>query len=198
MRRVLVGLLVVLAGCSSTVQKEDRGRKESPETQQPQPFTAAPFDRPPESKDVNIPAEPEREVDLPAAVELAQSPPALPAMPRVAVACVRGGKLVRRPDFLRKLSHGFEREARLEALERLEQDAPSRVNLDVLCARAEKQGAVLLLVDARKTDEDADRTTYVLTAKGAWQALAFTQPKATEPPGQELVARLVRSSRGNP
>ncbi len=178
--------------------KEDAALR-PPVCEQPkQPIKGAPFDRAAEGEDKNVPAEPEREVELPASVDLAQSPAALPSMPRVAVACVRGGKLVRRPDFLRKLSHAFEREARLEAIERLEQDAPARVNLDVLCARAEKQGALLLLVDARKTDEDADRTTYVLTAKASWQALAFTQPRATEPPGQELVARLVRSSRGNP
>ncbi len=199
--------LVALAGCAS-----DKGRRAEPQAAPDtngnvdtnggphtiKPIAGSPYDRGSEGKDAPVTPEPEREIDLPGSVEIAMRPVGLPSMPRIAVAFVRGGKLVRRADALRKLSHAFEREARLEAIERLADDAPSRVSLDVLVARAEKQGVRLLLIDVRKTDEDPEKTTYVLTAKAPWQALAFTQPNATEPAGQELVARLVRSSRGNP
>jgi hypothetical protein len=212
-RALVIFVSCLVAGCASDLARKPAadskdaadvgtsgnppGRTVTPETTEQAQVTGAPYDRAAGSKDAPVSSEPERDVDLPGSVELTQSPPTLPSMPRVAVAFVRGGKLVRRADALRKLSHGFEREAHLEAIERLADEMPARVNLDVLVARAEKQGALLLLLDVRKTD-DAERTTYLVTAKAAWEALAFTQPNATEPAGQELVARLVRSARGNP
>ena len=50
----------------------------------------------------------------------------------------------------------------------------------------------------REKDEDTEATTYVLSAKAPWKALAFARPKTAEPAGQELIARLVRTSRTGP
>ncbi len=150
--------------------------------------------RPPESRQADVPAERERGVALPDSLEVAAAP-SFPEHPRIAVAFVRGGKLVRRADALRRLAHDLERDARIEGLERFDDGAPSQLDLDALCARAAKQGALLLLVDARAKDDDPDRTTLVLSTAAPHRAYAFTRPKATAPAGQELVARLVRTSR---
>lgn len=209
MRRALLVLsAVVLAGCSSAearkgaptaaeVPGNTNDNQTNTQTAQPTNLKGdAAHNRPPESNDPAVPAETERAVLLPDSLEVAAAP-VFPERPRVAVAFVRGGKLVRRSDALRRLAHDFERDARVEALERFADDAPSQLSLAGLCERAEKQGALLLLVDARATD-DSDKTTYVFTTKAPSRALAFTRPKTTEPAGNELVARLVRTSRVGP
>jgi hypothetical protein len=161
-------------------------------------ITADPYNRPAETHEGSAPAEPERRVNFPGSVEIASSPPALPSKPRVAVAFVRGGKLARRPDALRRIEHELGRDATIEALERFDASAPADVGLDELCARAEKQGADLLVLDVRATDDDAEKTTFVLHARAPWKAVALVRPRAAEPTGQELVARLVRFSRTGP
>jgi hypothetical protein len=200
---VLLGGIFV-AGCSSSPAKEARPTSLTPmdgqpaEDQQRTIRNDPAWNRPPEAKNQPAPVEPERAVSLPDSVEVA-SAPTFPSPPRVAVAFVRGGKLVRRADALRRIEHELDAAARVEALERFADDAPSQLGLDELAARAEKQGAALLLVDRRESDEkDAERTTFVLLAQTPWKALAFMRPRTGEPAGQELVARLVRVSRNGP
>lgn len=197
MRRACLLLgLVALVGCSAASTKETPSRADT-SPGEPTTIGAEPgYNRPGESKEQPSSPEPERAVTLPDQLELSAAP-RFPERPRVAVAFVRGGKLVRRADALRRLAHDMEKDARIEALERFADDAPSTLALDQLCERAAKQGAQLLLIDARAKDEDAERTTYVLTAGAPAKALAFTRPRAVEPAGQELVARLVRTSRGS-
>lgn len=220
-----LALLALLAGCTfSPSAKESAPLTDAPRDRPPperpdRPLTVQPVEptkdpgeqphgvrepkafkgdaahnRPPESQTSLVSAETERTVALPDALELSPAP-TFPERPRVAVAFVRGGKLVRRADALRRLTHDFDRDARVESLERFADDAPSQLTLAQLCDRAAAQGALLLLVDARPTDDDADRTTYILTTKAPGKTLAFTRPKTTEPSGPELIARLVRLSR---
>ncbi len=205
-RSSLVLVALVLAGCSSTAARAPTSTalpEEPPPSPKPAdsstttPTTPAPAEktpkgdaapkplkgdpahnRPPESKEEQVAAETERSVQLPDSIELVAAP-SLPERPRIAVAFVRGGKLVRRADALRRLAHDFSNEGRIEALERFSDDAPSTLSLTQLCERAEKQGALLLLVDT-------ESTSYVVQAKPPIKGLN----------GQDFIARLVKSVRG--
>ena len=208
-------IALAIAGCSSTAadkhasfEEQSATRQKAPEaperpgstvpTPKPAQLAGDPgHNRPPEGKEAPAAPEVERAVSLPDSLELAAAP-TFPERPRVAVAFVRAGKLVRRADALRRFQHDFEKDARIEGLDRFGDDAPSQLSLEQLCAHVDKQGALLLLVDARDKDDDADKTTYVLSAKAPWKGLAFLRPKTNEPTGKELIARLVRTSRTGP
>jgi hypothetical protein len=173
---------------------QDRSRPTEPDKIQNEPD----YNRPPESREPAVSSEPEHTFSVPDAIEVAAQKPQVPEKPLVAAAFVRGDKLVRRPDALRRLAHDLDRDARIDALARLADDAPARLGLDELCAAAAKQGADLLVLDIRSSDEQKEKTTLVLSPRAPWKALAFTRPTATEPTGAELVAKLVRSARTGP
>jgi hypothetical protein len=197
-RAVVLFALVALAGCASEMAHSPAADEAKPGEKATDTAIHgdAAHGRPPESSQQVAAPEPERTVSLPEALEV-QRAPALPERPRVAVAFVRGGKLARRPDALRRLGHELESACRIEALERFEDAAPEPLGLDALSARAAKQGAALLLVDARAT-EDGERTTYLVAGSAPWKAVAFARPTTEAPRGEELVARLVRASRQTP
>ncbi|HZU97829.1 MAG TPA: hypothetical protein VFF73_14100 [Planctomycetota bacterium] len=208
-------VVLVVAGCASY----DKARETPPstttanETNEPTPpigrdrsTPADPnriqnepdYNRPPESRAPLVSSEPEHTFSVPDSIEVATQKPQVPEKPLVVAAFVRGEKLVRRPDALRRLAHDLDRDARIDALARLADDAPARLGLDELCAAATKQGADLLVLDIRSSDEQKEKTTLVLSPRAPWKALAYTRPSATEPTGGELVAKLVRSARTGP
>jgi|SRR5579871_6187284 len=218
-RRLLLLLSFVLAGCSSAAPKleEQRSadRSEAPAKvvepkpgDQPTEKTPAPekpiagdaYNKVPESKGGTPPGqEPERVVTLPGTGSVSRDArPALPEKSIVAVAFVRGGKLVRRKEALLKLAHELARENDVKAavaLERLDAGAPDPVSVAELAKAASKQGADLLVLDVRDQDGAESWTTLVVHASSsAVLACAKTETKNPEPAGSDLVARLVVST----
>jgi hypothetical protein len=154
----------------------------------------SPHEKVPEVKQGDPAREPERTFALPGNVVLSERKE-LGERPVIAVAFVRGERLVRSADQLRRLGQSFEQEAVFQAIE-LAKEAPGRLALEDLVSAAKAQGATHLIIDARgdARGEGESKTTLLVHASTG-DVVSYTRPAEAEPTSADLVARLVRAVR---